>query len=184
MRHAARSILPALAAMLLAAGTAAADTVYKYRRPDGRTVYSNRLEPGLELIESFEYRFGPAKPALAGTAKSDAESEARIRRQLDALQSAWTEVQDAQGALAAAEERRRTESDLQAGEHPGVATGAAPPAAGGVPPPAPPAVGGPMSGHRGRPSPEYVARIRALDADVAAARERLDRALRAYNQLR
>lgn len=184
MRHAARSLLPALAASLLACGTAAADTVYKYRRPDGRTVYSNRLEPGLELIESFEYRFAPPAPARAGAAKSDAESEARIRRQLDALQAAWTEVQDAQSALAEAQERQRAGVVLEPGEWQGVASGSAPPVVGGVPSAAAPAVGGPMSGHRGRPSPEYVARTRALDADVAAARERLDKALRAYNQLR
>jgi hypothetical protein len=41
-----------------------------------------------------------------------------------------------------------------------------------------------MSGRRGRASPEYLARIDALEADVRKARERLDAALRKYNQLR
>jgi hypothetical protein len=41
-----------------------------------------------------------------------------------------------------------------------------------------------VSGRRGRPSPEYVARMEALEAGVRTARERLDTALRKYNQLR
>ena len=59
----------AFAACFLAPGAACAETVYKYRRPDGRTLYSNRLEPGLELIETFEYRFSaPAPPSTAAPA--------------------------------------------------------------------------------------------------------------------
>ena len=181
-----RARIAALLACLLCAGAAAAETVYKYRFPDGRTVYSNRLEPGLELIETFEYRFAPPAPAPkpGAASKSDAEGEARIKKQLDALQAAWTEVQEATRALATAEDQLRAAQEPQAGDREGVASGSAAGAVGGVPPSPSPAVGGAMSGRRGRPSPEYVARMEALEAGVRTARERLDTALRKYNQLR
>lgn len=175
-------------AVLLACGLfaaqAAAETVYKYRRPDGRTVYSNRPVSGLELIETFEYRFPPPAAASKDAARSAAEAEARIRQRLDELQAAWTEVQEAHRELAAAEEALRRGAEPEPGERAGVASGVAPPATGGVPSAAPPAVGGPMSGRRGRPSPEYVARMKALEGAVAAARARVDAALQRYNQLR
>jgi hypothetical protein len=70
----------ALLACLVLVAAAEADTVYKYRRPDGRTIYSNKLEPGLELIETFEYKFADPAPARPGAAQSDAEGEARITK--------------------------------------------------------------------------------------------------------
>jgi hypothetical protein len=198
-----RSRIAALLAGLMCALPAAAETIYKYRQPDGRTVYSNRLERGLELIETFEYRFSePASaPKSKAASQSDAEGEARIKKQLDTLQAAWSEVQDATRALAAAEERLRTGLEPQAGDREAVDSAPAPfappppppavggpiplpPSVGGVPAVASPAVGGSMSGRRGRASPEYLARIDALEADVRKARERLDAALRKYNQLR
>ena len=186
MMSAMRVRIVALLACLLLSASAAAETIYKYRHADGRTVYSNRLEPGLELIETFEYRIpAPAAKAKSRAAsQSDAEGEARIKKQLDALQAGWTEVQDATRVLAAAEERLRAGQEPQASDREGVDSGSAPPAAGGVPAPAAPAVGGAMSGRRGRPSPEYVARVEALESGVRAARERLDKALRKYTQLR
>jgi hypothetical protein len=178
--------IAALLACLLLSASAAAETIYKYRHADGRTVYSNRLEPGLELIETFEYKIpapaAKAKPRAAP--QCDAEGEARIKKQLDALQAGWTEVQEATRALALAEERLRAGQEPQAGDRECVTGGSAPPAAGGVPASAAPTAGGAMSGRRGRPSPEYVARMDALEAGVRTARERLDTALRKYNQLR
>ncbi len=192
-----------LSACLLFVSAAAADTIYKYRRADGRTVYSNRLEPGLELIESFEYRF--PEPALAPigkpASKSDAAGEERIRKHLDALQAAWTEVQEATRALAAAEQRLSSGIEPHGGEREAVAAApsafappppppdiggpvALPPSVGGVPASSSPAVGGAMSGRRGRAAPEYVARMEALEVDVRTARTRLDTALRKYNELR
>lgn len=162
-----------LAALLLLAPAVAAETIYKYRRADGRMIYSNRPIPGVELIEAFEYK--PAKPAAArvDTPKSGAAGEERIKGYLAALEKAWTEVQDASKALAAAEERLRAGVEPQSGEREGVATSTAPPTAGAS-----------MSGRRGRASPEYMARMQALEADVQSARTRLDTALRRYNQLR
>ncbi len=183
-----------LLVLLLVAPCVAAETVYKYRRADGKTVYSNRPIRGLELIETFEYKAVEPAPPSAAAAKSDAEGEARIKKYLDELQSAWTEVQEATRALARAEARLRAGVGPQSGDREGVATSALPPPVAGKPPPtqppvgvappASPAVGGSMSGRRGRASPEYVARIEALEAEVATARTRLDAALRKYNQLR
>ena len=174
-----------LLACVLPIAVAEAETVYKYRRPDGRTIYSNKLEPGLELIETFEYKFADPPPALQGAAQRDAEGEARIAKRLDDLQAAWTEVQDARRELALAEERSRAGREPQEGDRIGVVTGAAPPAVGGVPRTGRPATGGTMRGAvRSRSSPEYVARVEALEADLAAARARLDAALRRYNDLR
>ena len=174
-----------LLACLLLVSAAEADTVYKYRRADGRMTYSNKLEPGLELIETFEYKFSDPAPARPGAAQSDAEGEARITKRLDDLQASWAEVQDARTGLAQAEERLRAGSEMQEGDRTGVVTGAARPAVGGVPRTGPPATGGTMRGaSRNRPSPEYVARVEALEADVAVARARLDAALRRYNELR
>jgi hypothetical protein len=175
----------ALAACFLLIAEAEAQTVYKYRRADGRTIYSNKLEPGLELIETFEYKFSDPAPARPGAAQGGAEGEERVTRRLDDLQAAWTEVQDARRALALAEERLRAGSEMQEGDRIGVVTGAAPPAVGGVPRTGRPATGGTMRGAvRSRPSPEYVARVEALEADVASARARQDAALRRYNELR
>jgi len=104
---------------------------------------------------------------------------------VDDLQEAWTEVQEARGALALAEERLRAGRVEQEGDRIGMVTGAAPPAVGGVPRTGRPATGGTMRGAvRSRPSPEYLARVEALEADLAAARARLDAALRRYNDLR
>jgi hypothetical protein len=171
-------------ALTLAAASAMPDTIYKYRRGDGQTTYSSRPVRGLELIETFEYRFPDAVPANRNAATSDAEGEARIKQYLGALDAAWRHVQDATRALALAEERLSAGAESQAGDRAGIVAETAPPAVGGVPSAAAPAIGGPMSGRRGRASPEYVARIRSLEADVASARARLDEALRSYNQLR
>jgi hypothetical protein len=173
-----------LIACLLLASTAAAETIYKYRRADGQVIYSNRRLPGLELIEAFEYRFpAPPTPSVSEK-KSAAATDARITKHLAALDAAWSEVQQATRALDAAEKRLSAGVELQPGDRQGVAVDAAPPAAGGVPAPVAPALGGSMSGRRGRSSPEYVARMEALEADVQKARARLDAALRRYNELR
>jgi len=56
---------------------------------------------------------------------------------------------------------------------------------GGALAPAPPAAGGPIGTRRGgERSPEYYERQQKLEADVADARARLDRAIRRYNALR
>ena len=187
-----------LAALLLLAPAIAAETIYKYRRADGRMIYSNRPMPGVELIEAFEYKFDKPTAARVDASKSDAAGEARIKAHLAALEKAWSAVQEAHKALATAQERLRAGVEPQEGEGralAGPATPAAPatggpqgpaaPAAGGPAKAAPPAVGGPLGTRRGGGmQPEYRARMEALQAEVQAARARLDSALRRYNELR
>jgi hypothetical protein len=195
-----RGRLVVLALCLSLASATGAETVYKYRRADGQVTYSNRPIAGLELIETFEYSFAaPAPtPRSADAAKGDVEGEARIRKYLDSLQAGWTEVQEAGKVLAAAEERLRAGDapELEEGRAlggpkkppaPPVGGPQAPavPAAGGPAPVAPAPVGGPMGTRRGGGrSPEYAERMQSLEAEVQAARTRLDTALRRYNELR
>lgn len=205
--------IASLSVGLLLASVAGAETIYKYRDAGGKTTYSNRLIPGAELIEAFEYRFSAPVAAPQGNAnQSDAAGEARIRKHLAALDAAWAEVQEATKAFAVAEERLRAGVEPLEGE--GVALGgaatqvapevggpqaSAAPGAGGPQPPAAPgpgqtaaqaaaasrAVGGPLGTRRGGGrNPEYLERMAALEANVKAARARLDAALRRYNQLR
>lgn len=185
---------------LLLSSAAAAETVYKYRGADGQMTYSNRLIRGADLIETFDYKFAPAAAPDRKAPKAAASADANIKRQLAALDTAWSEVQAATRALAAAEARQAAgDAPLpsEAGALAGPPAAALPPpdaggpqasaspAVGGPAPAASPAVGGPMGTQRGGGrNAEYFARTAALDADVFKARARLDAALKAYNQLR
>jgi hypothetical protein len=185
-------------AMLACAATVSAQTIYKYRRGDGQTVYSSERLPGLELVDSFEHRPSATAAPQPGTAQAARQAEERIRQYLENLDLAWTEVRNAEQALAEAEARLRAGVEPQAGESQSIAGPArpappavggparpAPPAAGGPGAAAPPAVGGPMGTRRGGGrSPEYAERLGQLDADVADARARLERAIQKYNALR
>ena len=186
-------------ALLLLATAVAGETIYKYRQPDGRTVYSSRVIPGATLLETFEHEFPPPARISGDAEKRRLVAEERIRAHLAALEQAWNEVQEARQALAAAEERLRAGAE-PLGDEPMQLAGSpdpAPPAAGGPQQPASPAIGGPQKpalpavggplgmhhGGGGR-SPDYDKRMAVLEADVKAARERLDTALRRYNALR
>lgn len=186
-------------ALLAWAATVAAQTIYKYRRADGQTLYSSQPLQGLELIEVFEYRAQPpAASSQPATAQAERVAEERIRRHIRELNLAWDEVRDAQTALAEAEARQRAGVEPLEGEATSLAGPArpappaaggpgkpAPPAAGGPGPAAPPVVGGPMgTGRGGGRSAEFYERQAKLEADVADARARLERAIRRYNALR
>jgi len=199
-RVAIRPFFAAVLVFLICAGEVAGGTIYKYRTADGRTVHTDRpLAEGV-LLEKFDYQAPTASPARnESEQKKRLEAEARIRNRLRALDEAWKELQDAHDALAAAEQRLRMEVEPVEGEPtqivgPGTL---APPAVGGPQHPAPPAVGGPQApaspavggplgtrhGGGGR-SPEYVARMEALEANVEAARAKLEAAQQRYNSLR
>jgi hypothetical protein len=188
-----------LIAGLLLAFAAAGETIYKYRQADGQVIYSNRPISGAVLLEQFNYE-PPARARIdGGPDKSLLDAEQRISKQLAAQEEAWNEVQEARQALWRAEERLRAEIGPLEDEPRQLAgtadapppaaggpTAPAPPAVGGPQPPAPPAVGGAMGrrqGGGGR-SPEFHERTTALEADVRAAQERFDAALRRYNALR
>jgi hypothetical protein len=198
--HASLLLACLLFAGLLFESAAGAETIYKYRRADGQMTYSNRLIPGEELIETFEYKFAPPAAPDRKAPKAAAAADERIKVHLSALDKAWSEVQAATRALAAAEARQAAGDDPRPGEAGALAgpppaalpsteaggpQASAAPAAGGPAPAAPAAVGGPMGTQRGgRRNAEYFERTAALDAAVIKARARLDAALKAYNQLR
>jgi len=169
-----------VAALFLAfAAPGTAETIYKYRSADGKMHYSNRPMRGLELIEAFEYTPPPPAPDTserrASTEKSDAAGEQRIKKHLAALEAAWIEVQASGTALASAEEALASATPEE-GDMQGLATPASA---------APPSAGGPMgTNRRAGPSPAYRARLEALEANVAIARQRNQEAWSRYNQLR
>jgi len=199
-RGAIRSFVSALLVLLICAGEVAGGTIYKYRTVDGRTVHSDRpLAEGV-LLEKFEYKIPAASPAQnESEQKKRLKAEERIRSRLRELDEAWRELQDAHAALETAEGRLRAEVEPVEGEPTQlVGPGAlAPPPVGGPQHPARPAVGGPQApaspavggplGKRhggGRRSPHYVARMEALEADVEAARVKVEAAQQRYNSLR
>lgn len=168
---------------------AAAETVYKYRNPDGTMTYSNRMLRNAELVETFEYNFpAAARPAPAGKpSNAGAAVDERMKAHLAALDRAWFEVQDATKALAGAEARLAAGDAPLDGESTSLGTAPAPvaPAVGGTGPATAPAAGGPMGTARGGGrNAEYFERQAMLELNVARARTRLDRALSNYNQLR
>lgn len=185
-------------ALLACALPAAGQTIYKYRGSDGRTVYTSERLSGLELIETLEYRFPPPAAPQRGALESARQAEERIRLHIEALNAAWAEVREAEGALAQAEARLRAGIELQDAEATSLAGPAqpAPPAVGGPAPPAPPAAGGPgaaapptvggPTGTRrgGGRAPAYTERLGKLETDVADAKARLERAIQRYNALR
>lgn len=177
-------------------GAAHSETIYKYRQPDGRTLYSNRLLPDAELIETFEYRFPAPAGTSADAARRAALDEERIRKHLAALQAAWDEVLEARTGLAKAEARLSAGVEPLPDEGRSLAGPVAPAAAGGPMSPAaaaaggpsgasPAAVGGPKGTRRGGGRQrEYDDRMQALENEAQRARARLEAALRGYNELR
>jgi len=190
--------LAGITIVLALASSALADTIYKYRQPDGRVIFSNQPVPGATLVETIDFPASPPRPE-GPSGKPLREEDERIRKNLAALDQAWQEVQDARVALAQAEDRLRAGGEPLESEPrqlagpsklPPPAVGGpqppAPPAAGGAQPTAPPAVGGPMGSRHGGGgrSAEYLQRQAQVEADLRAAQERLDTALRQYNNLR
>ncbi|TMH51752.1 MAG: DUF4124 domain-containing protein [Betaproteobacteria bacterium] len=148
--------------LALAPAFAAAETVYKYQRPDGSTVYSDVPLRGAKLIGRFQLVPAPppkAEPARPGRgAITDPNEIARQRVQdLDAADAA---IKAAEQSLNEALERQQAGVEPQPGERLGN-------------------VGG-----RSRLAPNYFERQRALAAEVDAARARLDEAYRMRNQFR
>ena len=150
-------------ALALAPLLAAADTVYKYQRPDGKVLYSDVPLRGAKLIGRFE--LVPLPPPQGGARGDAAPGSADVRehaeRRISALDAANAEIKAADQALKDAEERQQAGVEPLPGERLG------------------------NFGARGsRLSPQYFERQQALAAEVAAARARLDGAYRQRNQLR
>jgi len=149
--------------LALAPAVAAAETVYKYQRPDGSTLYSDVPLRGAKLIGRFELVPVPPVP------RTESERPARgavtdpnqiARQRVQDLEAADAAIKEADQSLKEALERQQAGVEPLAGERLGN-------------------VGG-----RSRLTPDYFERQRALAAEVDAARARLDEAYRQRNQLR
>jgi len=149
-------------AFALAPMPAAADTVYKYQRPDGEVVYSDVPLRGAKLIGRFELVPVPPQGVARGDRSQQSKDLAgeRAEQRARALEAADAEIKAADQALRDAQERQQRAVEPLPGERLGN-------------------VGG-----RTRLGPAYFERQRTTAAEVDAARARLDEAYRLRNELR
>ena len=146
-----------LVILLAAAIPAAAETVYKYQRPDGKVVYSDSPVEGAKLIGQFDLVPTPASPEPAS--RPDATGGLAERREA-VLDIADERIKVADRALMAAQERQQQAMEPLAGERRGNVDG------------------------RTRLTQDYFARQREAAAAVDAARADLDAAYRLKNEVR
>lgn len=140
----------------------AAQTVYKYERPDGTVVYSDVPVHGGRLVGRFQLVPLPApenpEPRVRPRG-NDPDEQARLR--VEALDAAVAEIKAAEQALKDAQERQQAGVEPLPGERIGN-----------------------VGGRTSRFGPEYFERQRRLADEVDAAQARLDRAYRIRNELR
>jgi uncharacterized protein DUF4124 len=149
-------------ALASAMASAAAETVYKYQRPDGKVIYSDSPVQGAKLIGQFELVPAPVQtqPERGEPPRQPAAASQGADSRGAALDAADARVKAADLALKDAQERQQQSVEPLPGERLGN-------------------VGG-----RSRLTPEYFARQRAAAAEVEAARLELDQAYRARNEVR
>jgi len=140
------------------ASLAAADTIYKYERADGKVIYSDSPVEGARLIGRFELVPSPASAEPPRPAPPAAQGAASRGEALDAADA---RIKAADLALTQALERQQQAAEPLPGERLGNA-----------------------GGTTSRLTPEYFARQRAAAAEVDAARAELDAAYRARNEVR
>ncbi|HKW37737.1 MAG TPA: DUF4124 domain-containing protein [Burkholderiales bacterium] len=148
-----------IVALILACGaaTAAAETVYKYRRPGGETVYSDAPVLGAKLIGRFDLVPAPAPAPSAEPGPGPAVAAGRREAELDAADA---QIKAADRDLTGALERQQQDMEPLPGERRGNADG------------------------HSRLTPGYFERQRAAAAAVDAARAELDAAYRLKNEVR
>jgi hypothetical protein len=148
-------------ALALAPLVSAADTVYKYRRPDGSVVYSDAPLPGARLIGRYQRVPQPpagATESAAPRGSADPDEQARLRTQ--SLEAADARVKAAERALKDVQDRQQAGVEPLEGER----------------------IGNAQRGSRFRP--EYFARQKQLADDVERAQVDLDDAYQQRNELR
>jgi len=154
-----------IVALALATGmaSAAAETVYKYERPDGKVIYSDSPVQGAKLIGQFELVPAPAStaPAREEPPRRPAAAGQGADSRGAALDAADARIKAADQALKDALERQQQAFEPLPGER--LAN-----------------VGGGTS----RLTEAYFARQRAAAAAVDAARAELDEAYRMRNEVR
>jgi hypothetical protein len=147
-----------LAILLAAAIPAAAETVYKYQRPDGKVVYSDSPVEGAKLIGQFDLVPTPVSPEPAAPHPDATGGLAEQREAV--LGIADERIKAADRALMAAEERQQQAMEPLPGERRGNVDG------------------------RTRLTQDYFARQREAAAAVDSARADLDAAYRLKNEVR
>jgi len=152
--------LVALILALALAPASAAETVYKYRRADGSTLYSGVPLRGAKLIGRFQLVPVPP-PAKAGPASAAKDADRLARQRVQDLDAADAAVKEAEQSLKEALERQQAGVEPLAGERLGN-----------------------VGARSSRLGPQYFERQQALAAEVAEARARLDEAYRQRNELR
>jgi Domain of unknown function (DUF4124) len=163
------TMIKGIVALLLAlcSGFAVAETVYKYQRPDGSVVYSDKPITNARLVGRFQLvPLPPAGPQSAGSAPNDAGRgaravEQRARQRTQDLDAADTEIKAADQALKDAQERQQAGQEPLPGERIGN-----------------------VGGRSSRLRPEYFERQQGLASEVEQAGARLDRAYRNLDELR
>lgn len=162
-----RTLSTVAAALVLAvvAGAASAQSIYRYRTADGRTIFSDRPVPGAVLEEELQ-RVPAADPAAVAAQRAAARERARdasdrAAERISALQSVDQEIRAATVAL------QQARAALEAGREPlpGERTGVA-------------------AEGRSRLNESYWARQAENEERVAEAEARLERARRAMIDLR
>jgi hypothetical protein len=147
------------AGLLVTAGPALADTIYKYERRDGAVVYSDAPVKGARLLQRFDVAQAPAPPpqpdraAAAGTPGSAAPAADRTSR----LDAADAEVRAATQALEDAKARMEQGAEPLPGERTATAFGTT------------------------RLNDGYFARQQALQLELDRANARLEEAYRRRN---
>jgi hypothetical protein len=151
--------------LAMLAGAASAQTIYRYRTPDGRTIFTDRPVPGAVLEEELQRAAQPDPAAVAAqraAARERArEASDRAADRIAALQSVDQEIRAATVAL------QQARAALDAGREPlpGERTGVA-------------------AEGRSRLNESYWARQADNEERVLEAEARLERARRAMIDLR
>src|SRR2546423_9785035 len=144
--------------LALAPRLTAAETVYKYRRPYGSTLYSDFPLPGAKWFGRTQLVPAPT-PATARTAMPERgaakDPDELARRRVQDLDAADAAIKAAEQSLKEALERQQAGVEPQPGERLGI-------------------VGGPRGDSRSRLTPGHFARQRSLAAHGHAARAPLD----------
>src|SRR5215472_12436119 len=143
--------------LLIAAPTlAAADTIFKYQRPDGRIVYSDSTVKGAKRIGVLDM---PAPPPAVPRVEPRFSSELAETRRAE-LAEADAEIREATRVLREAEDRQKQGVEPLPGERLG------------------------MVGGNSRLSEAYFSRQQDLATEVDMARARLNEAFRLRNHAR
>lgn len=148
------------AAAALGCAPAGAETVYKYRMPDGRVIYSDKPVPGGRLEREVQPQ-PPIGPAIAPAPSAQPGNvDKRIAARRDALERATRELEAANAALAEAQRHLEVGREPFPEEFKGIAGGGS------------------------RLSEEYEQRQAANARAVAEAKARVERAEEELNRVR